>query len=107
VALITGGAQGLGKSIAIAMANEGAHIVICDIKEEARGRVVWAVAIAMANRMRVDDLARVPHSFPTKAGTPGRAASCTARQLNLDIGQQPNWPHKSGEVFGGDGIHER
>jgi 3-oxoacyl-[acyl-carrier protein] reductase len=34
VALITGGAQGLGKSIAIAMANEGAHIVICDIKEE-------------------------------------------------------------------------
>jgi len=34
VALITGGAQGLGKSIAIAMANEGADIVICDIKEE-------------------------------------------------------------------------
>jgi NAD(P)-dependent dehydrogenase (short-subunit alcohol dehydrogenase family) len=55
----------LGKSIAIAMANEGAHIVICDIKEEARGRVVWAVTIAMANRMRIDDLARVPHSLPT------------------------------------------
>ena len=31
VALITGGAQGLGKSIALAMAKEGATIVICDI----------------------------------------------------------------------------
>ena len=31
VALITGGAQGLGKAIALAMAKEGATIVICDI----------------------------------------------------------------------------
>ena len=31
VALITGGVQGLGKAIALAMAKEGATIVICDI----------------------------------------------------------------------------
>jgi len=34
VALITGGAQGLGKSIALAMAQEGADIVICDINSK-------------------------------------------------------------------------
>ena len=34
VALITGGAQGLGKSIALAMAREGANIVICDINPD-------------------------------------------------------------------------
>ncbi|WP_433203513.1 SDR family NAD(P)-dependent oxidoreductase [Nocardia sp. CA-107356] len=34
VAVITGAAQGLGKSIAVAMAKEGADIVLCDIQED-------------------------------------------------------------------------
>jgi 3-oxoacyl-[acyl-carrier protein] reductase len=35
VALVTGAAQGLGKSIAIAMAKEGANVTICDINNDA------------------------------------------------------------------------
>jgi 3-oxoacyl-[acyl-carrier protein] reductase len=34
VALVTGGAQGLGKSMALALAKEGAEVVICDIKQD-------------------------------------------------------------------------
>jgi 3-oxoacyl-[acyl-carrier protein] reductase len=43
VALITGGAQGLGKAVAIAMANEGAQIVICDINEEGLAKSVTEI----------------------------------------------------------------
>jgi 3-oxoacyl-[acyl-carrier protein] reductase len=39
VALITGGAQGLGKAIALAMSKEGAKIVICDINAETLAQV--------------------------------------------------------------------
>lgn len=35
VAVITGGAQGIGKAIATAMAAEGAHVVLSDVNEEA------------------------------------------------------------------------
>jgi 3-oxoacyl-[acyl-carrier protein] reductase len=40
VALITGGAQGLGRAIAFAMAREGARIVVCDIREDGLAQTV-------------------------------------------------------------------
>ena len=43
IALVTGSAQGFGKGIALAMAEEGAHVIIADLNEEG--------AIACANEL--------------------------------------------------------
>jgi hypothetical protein len=40
--------------------------------------------------MRVDELARVPLSFPTYAGILGRAAASATRQLNQKVSSQAN-----------------
>ena len=44
--------------------------------------------------MRVDDLARVPLSFPTYTGILGRVAASAARQLNLTV----NWQAHQAEM---------
>jgi dihydrolipoamide dehydrogenase len=42
------------------------------------------VGCHMAARMRVDELSRIPLSFPTYTGILGRAAAVAARQLHLE-----------------------
>ena len=76
VALITGGAQGLGKSIALAMAKEGADIVICDINEttlpgaakeiEALGRKCLAVRCDVSS---AESVAQMYEQIVKKFGT--------------------------------------
>ena len=53
-----------------------------------RSRSSRSAAIAMAGGMRVDDLARVPLSFPTYAGILGRAAYRASEQLHLEAGRR-------------------
>ena len=60
----------------------------CHVVGERAVKIVQAAAIAMAARMRVDDLARVPLSLPTYAAILGRAAYRAAEQLNLDVSGQ-------------------
>ena len=44
VALITGGAQGIGLAVAQRMYNSGAHVVICDIDEKVAEKAVLAMS---------------------------------------------------------------
>ncbi|HOW28566.1 MAG TPA: 3-oxoacyl-[acyl-carrier-protein] reductase [Elusimicrobiota bacterium] len=53
VAIVTGGAQGIGKSIAESLAREGARIVICDVNEE----LAQATAKEIQTQFKVDTLA--------------------------------------------------
>jgi len=39
----------------------------------------------MSGNMRVDELARIPLSFPTYAGVLGRVAATVSRKLNLNV----------------------
>jgi pyruvate/2-oxoglutarate dehydrogenase complex dihydrolipoamide dehydrogenase (E3) component len=64
------------------------HTILgCHVVGERAVDIVQTAAIAIAADMRVDDVARVPLSFPTYTGLLGRAAAIAARQLNLDVGR--------------------
>jgi dihydrolipoamide dehydrogenase len=62
---------------------ETSKILGCHVVGERAVEITQVAAIAMASGMRVDELARVPLSFPTYAGILGRVAASVARQLNL------------------------
>ncbi len=59
-------------------------IVGCHVVGERAVEIVQTAAIAMAGGMRVDQLARIPLSFPTYTGALARAAAIACRRLNID-----------------------
>jgi dihydrolipoamide dehydrogenase len=63
-------------------------ILGCHVVGERAIDITQVAAVAIAGGMRVDELARVPLSFPTYAGILGRAAASATRQLNLNVGWQ-------------------
>lgn len=69
------------------------RILGCHVVGERAVEITQVAAIAIASEMRVDDLARVPLSFPTYAGILGRVAASAARQLNLQV----NWTTNQAE----------
>jgi pyruvate/2-oxoglutarate dehydrogenase complex dihydrolipoamide dehydrogenase (E3) component len=63
-------------------------ILGCHVVGERAVDIVQVAAIAIAAGMQVDELARVPLSFPTFAGILVNAAASAARQLGLTVGWQ-------------------
>jgi pyruvate/2-oxoglutarate dehydrogenase complex dihydrolipoamide dehydrogenase (E3) component len=58
------------------------RILGCHLVGDRAVDVAQVAAVAMAGEMTVDELARVPLSFPIYAGILGRAAAMAARRLN-------------------------
>jgi pyruvate/2-oxoglutarate dehydrogenase complex dihydrolipoamide dehydrogenase (E3) component len=69
-------------------------ILGCHVVGERAVDITQIAAVAMAAGMRVDDLARVPLSFPTYAGALGRVAAKITRELNLTL----DWQGSRGDV---------
>jgi pyruvate/2-oxoglutarate dehydrogenase complex dihydrolipoamide dehydrogenase (E3) component len=77
--IIDGCKEGFCKLIA----DRASHRLLgCHVVGDRAVDVVQVAAVAMAADMRVDELARLPLSFPTYAGVLGRAAAVTARRVN-------------------------
>ena len=73
IALVTGGAQGLGQAICLRLANEGCHVVVADIKIEQAQATADAVSQetgrrALAVKMDVTDEASVQAGFARVCG---------------------------------------
>ena len=68
------------------------QILGCHVVGERAVEITQVAAVAMAGKMRVDDLAQVPLSFPTYAGVLGRVAANITRQLNLNTALQSVHP---------------
>lgn len=64
------------------------QILGCHVVGERAVEITQIAAVCMAARMRVDDLAQVPLSFPTYAGVLGRVAAQATRRLNLKLDWQ-------------------
>lgn len=69
-------------------------ILGCHVVGERAVDITQLAAVAMAARMRVDDLAQVPLSFPTYAGALGRVAARLTRDLNMTL----DWQGSRGDV---------
>ena len=61
------------------------RILGCHVVGERAVEITQLAAIAIAAKMRVDDLAHIPLSFPTYAGILARVAGIAARELNLKV----------------------
>lgn len=75
VAIVTGAAQGIGRAIALALAKEGANVVVNDVDPKAINEVVDEVnelgceaLSAVANVARGDDVARMVRAVLEKYG---------------------------------------
>jgi len=80
--IIDGRTNGFCKLIVDSLTRQ---ILGCHVVGERAVELTQVAAVAMAGRMRVDDLAQVPLSFPTYAGVLGRVAAQATRQLNLKL----------------------
>lgn len=68
-------------------------ILGCHVVGERAVEIVQVAAVAIAAGMTVEDLARIPFSFPTYAGVLGRAAYRAAEEIG-----PPEFSKSSGET---------
>jgi len=67
-----------------------AQILGCHVVGERAVEITQVAAVCMAAQMRVDDVAKLPLSFPTYAGVLGRVAAQASHALKLKLSWKAN-----------------
>jgi pyruvate/2-oxoglutarate dehydrogenase complex dihydrolipoamide dehydrogenase (E3) component len=80
------------------------RILGCHVVGERAVEITQLAAIAIAAGMRVDELARIPLSYPTYAGILARLAASAARELNLEVSWEA---HQAESAWLGSGKSKR
>jgi NAD(P)-dependent dehydrogenase (short-subunit alcohol dehydrogenase family) len=99
VALITGGAAGLGEGVALRLAEEGAKIVIADIDAEAGEKVAAGLPDAIFAQVDTSDPAQVEAAFAAGIDKYGKVnvvynnAGITGEQQPVHETTVENWNH--------------
>ena len=75
------------------------RILGCHVVGERAVEIAQVAAVAIGAGMRVDELARIPLSFPTYAGILARVAAGVARQLSPRAGWQAQQPESAWPQF--------
>ena len=91
VALVTGGGQGLGKSIALAMAKEGASVAICDINTDTLAETTKEIEGRPESRTslrRVVERERAADLFSDPGAIRHLAHSGQQRRLESDVARR-------------------
>jgi NAD(P)-dependent dehydrogenase (short-subunit alcohol dehydrogenase family) len=99
VALITGGAAGLGEGVALRLAEEGAKIVIADVDAEAGEKVAAGLPDAIFVQVDTSDPAQVEAAFAAGIAKYGKVdvvhnnAGITGEQQSVHETTVENWNH--------------
>lgn len=91
VALVTGGGSGLGRAISVALAGEGAHVLVADIDLEGAKATVAVVdelgsGSAQAVALDVTDAAAVDEVVASASSTYGARFDCLVNNAGTDSG---------------------
>ena len=82
VAIITGGASGIGKAMAVMFAKEGASIVIGDLNESAAGEVVGEIEAAGGKALAVSATVKLGAPLPSEPSVSKAVELISAMSVN-------------------------
>lgn len=99
VAIVTGSASGIGKGIALAMAKEGAHVVIVDVNEEAGKQTLAEVNELQEGLLFIKDISKKENVLDIVRQVHDKFGAIDILVNNAHVSRQANFVDTTEEMF--------